>query len=35
MDDDARPHPSWNEAWQIEDGNYGGVQLMEVVQQVF
>jgi transposase len=28
-------HPSWQDAWQIEDGNYGGVQLMEVVQQVF
>jgi hypothetical protein len=26
---------SMSSAWQIEDGNYGGVQLMEVVQQVF
>jgi hypothetical protein len=24
-----------HDAWQTEDGNYGGVQLMEVVQQVF
>jgi hypothetical protein len=26
---------TWYDAWQTEDGNYGGVQLMEVVQQVF